>query len=359
MKQVHIVLLGLLLVIGATCDCVAGQHRSRVTLLLCGNASQESQKNLLLQQTNKRFGTIRDQQKIRRLRNQRDSLSRIIRTLEQQRTSNTQKKLAKLRSERDLISKKIIQLTKVAEEKKGEEKKRKSQLSNKAISKKQQPTQRSQKSIPTGAVTTPPKKNSDKIEKIISKLDAKEKRKAKADPPVTGESRKPTATQPKKNPTTPLRTPVPETSTSGTAPATTRTMTMPSNTSAPVMLRWPVDSRKILLEYGERYNPQTNTVTINPGINIRVDDDGEVSSAESGDVSMVTWMPGYRTVVIVDHGGGCRTVYANLSSTSVKRGSKLRRGDKIGTVSKSKEGRYLHFQVWKERQRMNPITMLR
>lgn len=358
MKRFHFVLLGLLLAISATCFCVAGQHRAGDTLILYGNSNQKLQKRVLQQQEKKSVGTPENQQQIRRLRIQRDSLTRIIRTLEKQPISNTRKKLIRLRSERDLLSKKITQLTKAKKKNKEKGKGEKDQLSNKAISKKQQPAQRTQKPVQTKLVTTLPKKTSDKIEKIISKLDANEKQNAKAEPPVTGESRKQPTVQQKKIPITASQTPIPAASTSGTASTTTRTATVPS-TTAPVMLRWPVDSRKILLEYGERYNPQTNTVTINPGINIRVDDDSEVSSAESGNVSMVTWMPGYRTVVIVDHGGGCRTVYANLSSATVKRGAKLRRGDKIGTVSKSQEGRYLHFQVWKERQRMNPMTMLR
>ncbi|KXK51988.1 MAG: membrane-bound metallopeptidase [Chlorobi bacterium OLB7] len=119
-----------------------------------------------------------------------------------------------------------------------------------------------------------------------------------------------------------------------------------------------MDSRKILLDYGERYNPKTNTVTINPGVNIRADAQGNVSSAGPGRVTLVTWMPGYRTVVIVDHGAGYRTVYANLASATVRRGSNVRRGEQIGKAGGPKGGRYLHFQVWKERQRMNPMTML-
>ncbi|MCC7439741.1 MAG: peptidoglycan DD-metalloendopeptidase family protein [Armatimonadetes bacterium] len=344
MKRFHFpLILGLLLAIGAVCNLVARGHWGEVpeshlsiTPIVARNGVPGEQRKLWLQQPGKGSAAA-NKQKLRRLRAQRDSLNQLIRTVEQQKpTSSTKKKLAKLQAERDRLANNIRQLLKGGGR----------QSSNKAAPSKQGTTS-AQKPTSATPATIPSKKatggKGDKIEQIISKLSDKEQRSTATNRPTTGPPRKPATAPPKK----PTATPPPARS-----PAT-------SSAESPTVLRWPVESRTVLLEYGERYNPQTNTVTINPGINIRTSNDGEVSSAESGSVSMVTWMPSYRTVVIVDHGGGCRTVYANLASAVVKRGSKLRRGDRIGIASKSKEGRYLHFQVWKERQRMNPMTMLR
>lgn len=336
MKRFHFpLILGLLLAIGAVCSLVARGHWGEVpkphlsiTPIVARNGIPGEQRTLWLQQPGKGSAAA-NKQKLRRLRAQRDSLNQRIRTVEQQKpTSRSKKKLAKLQAERDRLANNIRQLLKEGGR----------QSSNKAGSSKQGTTA-AQKPTSATPATIPSKKatggKGDNIEQIISKLSNKEQRSAATNRPTTGPPRKPATTPP------PARS------------------SATSSSESPTVLRWPVESRTVLLEYGERYNPQTNTVTINPGINIRTGNDGEVSSAESGSVSMVTWMPRYRTVVIVDHGGGCRTVYANLASAVVKRGSKLRRGDRIGIASKSKEGRYLHFQVWKERQRMNPMIMLR
>ncbi len=345
-----LLLVLLLLTIGEVSNLVAAERWGEapkphfsITLIRVSNAVAGKQDQLRFQQPGKGTAAVAaNKQKLRRLRAQRDSLNQLIGTVEKQKsTSSNRKKLAKLQAERDLLANKIRQLLKSG----GGQSSSKS--SSKAASSKQGTTP-GKKPASAKPATVPPKKSAagkqgkkkDKIEQIISRLSDKEQRSAAANQPTTGPPRKPAATPQKKIAATPQ-------------PPAAR------NSEAPTVLRWPVDSRTVLIEYGERYNPQTNTVTLNPGINIRVDSDGEVRSAESGKVSMVTWMPSYRTVVIVDHGGGFRTVYANLSSAVVKRGSQLQRGDRIGTAGKSKEGRYLHFQLWKERQRMNPMTLLR
>lgn len=308
MKRLPTLMLAALLAIGAACH--AGQHRGRVALV--GNGAAGIAQQQPIKKTSAR------QSELQRLRAQRDSLNREISKLEKGKpTSSARKQLAKLRAQRDSLADAITQLlNKGKQPQKGK---------NPAASR---PKPRPQKSAATKPAA--PKKvtgkGGDKIEKIISKLQAKEQRGRPPQPPVTGLS-----------PKAPEATP----------------------SSAVAEFDWPIDSRKILLDYGERYNPKTNTVTINPGVNIRADAQGNVSSAGPGRVTLVTWMPGYRTVVIVDHGAGYRTVYANLASATVRRGNSVRRGEQIGKAGGPKGGRYLHFQVWKERQRMNPMTLLR
>ena len=122
---------------------------------------------------------------------------------------------------------------------------------------------------------------------------------------------------------------------------------------------WPVSGRKILHKYGERRNPRTKTITFNPGVNISAAKGSMVTAAASGEVSLVSWLPGYGTVVIVEHGGGWRTVYANLASASVSEGRSVRRGAVIGTVGESVDGEYLHFEIWQDQNRLDPMTKLK
>ncbi len=109
--------------------------------------------------------------------------------------------------------------------------------------------------------------------------------------------------------------------------------------------------------YGERTNTSTQTITINPGIDIAAGPGAAVKAAERGRVSMVSWLPGYGTFVILEHREGYRTVYANLESASVSRGASIPAGGRIGTVGKS-EGTFVHFQIWNEHDRLDPVTVL-
>lgn len=118
---------------------------------------------------------------------------------------------------------------------------------------------------------------------------------------------------------------------------------------------WPTTGRKIVEAYGERVNPETGTVTINPGINIAARSGSAVVASESGVVSLVSWLPSYGTIVIVEHRDGYRTVYGNLAAAAVSRGANVRAGQKIGSVG----GGWLHFEIWREQTRLNPTTVLR
>ena len=62
-------------------------------------------------------------------------------------------------------------------------------------------------------------------------------------------------------------------------------------------------------------------------------------------------------VVEIEHRGGYLTRYAHLETVLVRRGQKVRRGDRIGTVGMS--GRayapHLHYEVWKNGVYVNPL----
>lgn len=60
--------------------------------------------------------------------------------------------------------------------------------------------------------------------------------------------------------------------------------------------------------------------------------------------------------VIVDH-GDMRTKYQKMKLASVKKGDKLSKGDKIGTVDVDKNS-VLHFEVWKNGVAVDPVLEL-
>ena len=76
-------------------------------------------------------------------------------------------------------------------------------------------------------------------------------------------------------------------------------------------------------------------------------------------VSTITWLPGFGSLVIVDHQNGFRTVYANLAAVAVQRGAQVLQGARIGTSGSNLDGDLVHFEVWIEGKRINPLTYLR
>lgn len=121
----------------------------------------------------------------------------------------------------------------------------------------------------------------------------------------------------------------------------------------------PVGSKKILHGFGTYRNQLTNTQTNNPGVDISVQSGTPVSAIAEGVVSHVDWLPGYGSLVILDHKNGFRTVYANLSQTSVKKGQAINGGQAIGKSGESVDGEFVHLEIWHNRTRLNPLTYLR
>lgn len=122
----------------------------------------------------------------------------------------------------------------------------------------------------------------------------------------------------------------------------------------PLAFLWPTTGHRVIEGYGERTNPRTGTVTVNPGITIGAEAGGAVCASAGGTVSRVSWLPGYGTIVIVQHRDRYRTVYGNLSTATVKRGQAVTAGQRLGSAA----GPGVHFEVWRGRSRLNPLTVL-
>jgi septal ring factor EnvC (AmiA/AmiB activator) len=123
-------------------------------------------------------------------------------------------------------------------------------------------------------------------------------------------------------------------------------------------LPFPVESRRILQTFGSHVNPVTGSVTENPGIDIQAAEGSTVRSVAKGVVSLVNWLPGYGSLVIIDHGNTFRTVYANLASVGIAQGSAVKAGTVLGRSGRSADGSYLHFEIWHDRNKLNPSAWL-
>ena len=122
---------------------------------------------------------------------------------------------------------------------------------------------------------------------------------------------------------------------------------------------YPVSSRKVLHSFGTYRNTVTNTMANNPGVDLETPSGSTVRSIAAGTVTLVSWLPGYMSVVIVDHHNGYRSVYANLASVRVRKGQRVGPQAVVGTSGESFDGEFVHLQVWKEKERINPLLVLR
>ncbi len=128
----------------------------------------------------------------------------------------------------------------------------------------------------------------------------------------------------------------------------------------PNSLIWPTNSRKIKQGYGEQRNTELNTVTVNLGIDIAVAAGSPVVAVADGEVSLISSLPNYGSIVILRHAGGFHTVYADLGGISVGQGARVKAGQRIASTGVNAElGGLLHFEIWRGRSKQNPLAWLR
>ncbi len=121
-------------------------------------------------------------------------------------------------------------------------------------------------------------------------------------------------------------------------------------------------SYSILRTFGVHQHSEHSRVQVNSsGVDFGLNGDGRAYAVFSGVVSRVFMIPGYGTAVILRH-GNYLTVYANLSSVAVSTGARVSTGQSLGSVGASPDGsagRLLHFQLWHERSKLNPLVWIR
>ena len=125
-------------------------------------------------------------------------------------------------------------------------------------------------------------------------------------------------------------------------------------------LIWPTVG-KVTSRFGKRKHPTLKTITENSGIDISVKEGTEVVSVLMGRVTSITWIRGFGNTVIIDHGNGYYTVYTHLSEIFVTPTETVATGQRIASVSEtgSLEGSELHFEIWHNREKQNPLLWLK
>ena len=127
-------------------------------------------------------------------------------------------------------------------------------------------------------------------------------------------------------------------------------------------LPYPVSGRHtIVATFGEQQHQELKYVrTNNSGIDIQTSPGADARAVFNGEVTRVFVVPGYNNSVIIRH-GNYLTVYSNLSQVYVKAGDKVSTRQAIGKIfTDTEDGNVtiLHFQLWKEKTKLNPAPWL-
>ena len=127
-------------------------------------------------------------------------------------------------------------------------------------------------------------------------------------------------------------------------------------------LPYPVSGRHtIVATFGEQQHQELKYVrTNNNGIDIQTTPGADALAVFNGEVTRIFIVPGYNNSVIVRH-GNYLTVYSNLSQVYVKAGDRVSTRQALGKIfTDTEDGNVtiLHFQLWKEKTKLNPEPWL-
>lgn len=123
-------------------------------------------------------------------------------------------------------------------------------------------------------------------------------------------------------------------------------------------LPWPVEQGFVSEKFGINIHPVFKQVKLNnAGITITTSRNADVRAVFKGVVTEIMFIPGDNNVVIVRH-GNYLTVYSNLVEIFIKKGDTVNVKQRIGKLASSGENSTLNFQVWKDKDNMDPQLWL-
>ncbi|MDB2588613.1 peptidoglycan DD-metalloendopeptidase family protein [Bacteroidia bacterium] len=125
-------------------------------------------------------------------------------------------------------------------------------------------------------------------------------------------------------------------------------------------LPWPVKRGFVSQTFGVHKHPEFRNITLqNNGVDITTNKGESVYSVFNGSVSAILSIPGQGDAVLVNH-GDFFTVYSRMKSIQVRKGQKIKTGQKLGSVMTDEEDKsILQFQVWQGQEKQDPQKWLK
>lgn len=124
---------------------------------------------------------------------------------------------------------------------------------------------------------------------------------------------------------------------------------------------WPVTGYYSITDtFGMRTHPTTGVYKMHTGVDIAGSgiNGKPILAANSGTVIKAGRHTAYGNYVVIDHGGGCSTLYGHASRLNVSVGQTVNRGDVIAYVGSTgySTGPHLHFEIYENGEYKNPLS---
>lgn len=129
---------------------------------------------------------------------------------------------------------------------------------------------------------------------------------------------------------------------------------------------WPIDLSRFWLSslFGPR-RLSTGKVSFHYAIDMAALKGTPVKAAAAGRVTVAQALPGYGNTVVIIHNDRYKTRYAHLDTIDVQVGNQVKTGQLIGGVGDTgfvrktgKDASHLHFEIYQDGQRVNPLKFL-
>ena len=124
---------------------------------------------------------------------------------------------------------------------------------------------------------------------------------------------------------------------------------------------WPVAGGFISSNYGQRKDPFGGGYSsFHKGLDIAAPYGTKVLAADAGKVELAGWYSGYGLCVIIDHGGGNKTLYGHNSAIDINEGQIVSKGQaiaKIGSTGNS-TGNHCHFEIIENDLTKDPLDYI-
>lgn len=122
--------------------------------------------------------------------------------------------------------------------------------------------------------------------------------------------------------------------------------------------RWPVEG-PMTSPYGLRMRGGL-LPELHRGVDVYVPEGTPVLAMKDGDVVFAGAWGSYGLAIVLQHGGGVRSLYAHLSSVDVSAGDRVRGRQQIGLSGSTGNatGPHLHFEVLRHGFAVDPVPLL-
>lgn len=121
----------------------------------------------------------------------------------------------------------------------------------------------------------------------------------------------------------------------------------------------PVQSVNILFDFGKSTNPETKTITYNNGLDVSIAKGSEVKCVADGRVEIISYLPYFGNIIVINHEGNYRSVYAIVKDITVQTNGPVKAGDVIAKTSENNNGQCFHFELWKDNFPLEPKQWIR